>query len=45
MQDWLELDRAFSSGSGEEEIGYTPISDDINSQIDLAEQMEKRDSP
>ena len=21
LQDWLELDRAFSSGSGEEEIG------------------------
>ena len=31
LDDWLELDRAFSSGSGGEEIGRPTISDDIYS--------------
>ena len=45
LEDWLELDRAFSSESGGEEIGRPTISDDIYSQEDFSEHIEKRDSP
>ena len=37
LDDWLELDRAFSSESGGEEIGGPTNYDDVLSQDDFAE--------
>lgn len=46
LEDWLELERAFSSGSGGEEIGLPTNYDDVYSQEDFTEQLDvKRDSP